>query len=343
MTTHTETAPASAVEEFLNRPPTVAQRVQHILHKQPALSPAIVLVLSCVIFSLLTSKFYTLTNVSFILQQVAVVGALAVGQTLIILTAGVDLSIGAVVVLSSVVMAKLALNSGVPGLIALLIGAVIAVACQFLNGVLVTRVRLPPFIVTLGTLSIFTAVTLVYAKGATFTLTSSFLLWTQDTVSFGNLQITSGVFLMLGLYVVYGFALRYTAWGRHVYAVGGDAEAARLAGIQTNRVLLSVYLAAGLAIAVGAWILVGRVGGGDPNSVGSANLQSITAVVIGGTSLFGGRGVVLGSLIGALIVQVFVNGLALLPNVDQNYQVFAVGVLVIAAVSVDQWIRSVKA
>ena len=162
-------------------------------------------------------------------------------------------------------------------------------------------------------------------------------------MSFGNLQITAGVFLMLGLYVAFGFALRYTAWGRHVYAVGGDAEAAALAGIETKRVLLSVYLAAGIAIAVGAWILVGRVGGGDPNSVGNANLQSITAVVIGGTSLFGGRGVVLGSLIGALIVQVFVNGLALLPNVDQNYQVFAVGVLVIAAVSVDQWIRSVKA
>ena len=166
MTTQdTASAPASAVEDFLNRPLTPGQRVQHVLHKQPALSPAIVLVLSCVIFSLLTSKFYTLTNISFILQQVAVVGALAVGQTLIILTAGVDLSIGAVVVLSSVVMAKLALNSGVPGLIALLIGAAVALACQLLNGLLVTRVKLPPFIVTLGTLSIFTALTLHLRQG----------------------------------------------------------------------------------------------------------------------------------------------------------------------------------
>jgi fructose transport system permease protein len=218
----------------------------------------------------------------------------------------------------------------------------VAIVAGALNGFLVTRVRLPPFIVTLGTLSIFTAITLIYAKGATFTLTSSFLLWTGDTVSIGNLQITAGVVLMLVLYGVFGFALRYTAWGRHVYAVGDDAEASRLAGIQVNRVLLSVYIAAGIAIAVGAWILVGRVGGGDPNSAANANLQSITAVVIGGTSLFGGRGVVLGSLIGALIVQVFVNGLALTPY-DQNYQVMAVGVLVIAAVSVDQWIRSVRA
>lgn len=123
--------------------------------------------------------------------------------------------------------------------------------------------------------------------------------------------------------------------------MGDDAEAARLAGISVNRVLLSAYMVAGLAIAVAAWILVGRVGGGDPNSGLNANLQSITAVVIGGTSLFGGRGVVLGSLIGAFIVQVFVNGLAL-AGFDPNYQVLAVGILVIAAVSVDQWIRSVK-
>jgi fructose transport system permease protein len=335
-------ATTTAVEEFLNRPTTPAQRVQNILHRQPALSPAIVLVLACIVFSLLSNRFYTLTNISVILQQVAVVGSLAVGQTLIILTAGIDLSIGAVAVLSAVVMSKLALENGVPGLLALIIGVAVAIVAGALNGFLVTRVKLPPFIVTLGTLSIFTAITLIYAKGATFTLTSSFLLWTGDTVSIGNLQITAGVVLMLVLYGVFGFALRYTAWGRHVYAVGDDAEASRLAGIQVNRVLLSVYIAAGIAIAVGAWILVGRVGGGDPNSAANANLQSITAVVIGGTSLFGGRGVVLGSLIGALIVQVFVNGLALTPY-DQNYQVMAVGVLVIAAVSVDQWIRSVRA
>jgi fructose transport system permease protein len=344
MTTQVGRDPATttAVEEFLNRPTTPAQRVQNILHAQPALSPALVLVLACIVFSFLSSNFYTLTNISVLLQQTAVVGALAVGQTLIILTAGIDLSIGAVAVLSAVVMSKLALNSGVPGLLALIIGIAVAVAAGALNGFLVTRVNLPPFIVTLGTLSIFTAITLIYAQGQTFQLTSSFLLWTGDTVSIGKLQITAGVILMLVLYAVFGFALRNTAWGRHVYAVGDDAEAAQLAGIRVNRVLLSVYLAAAIATAVAAWILVGRVSGGDPNSAANANLQSITAVVIGGTSLFGGRGVVLGSLIGALIVQVFVNGLSLTPY-DQNYQVMAIGVLVIAAVSVDQWIRRVRA
>ena len=338
-----DTASTNAADEFLSRPITVGQRVHSVLHSQPALSPAIVLVLSMVVFTYLSDRFLTFTNLSLVAQQVGVVGSLAVGQTLVILTAGIDLSIGAVMVLSSLVMSKLVMDHGVPGFFALLIGAAIAVVAQTVNGLLVTRINLPPFIVTLGTLSIFTAVTLIYAKGQTVQLPpGGFLLWSAKTVSIGSLHLTTGVLLMIGLYIVIGFALRYTAWGRHLYSVGDDAEASRLAGIQVSRVLLSAYMVAGLAIAVAAWILVGRVGGGDPNSGINANLQSITAVVIGGTSLFGGRGRVIGSLIGALIVQVFVNGLAL-AGYDPNYQVLAVGVLVIVAVSVDQWIRSVKA
>ena len=343
MTTHvdSEATPAPA-EDFLNRPATPAQRIQSVLHRQPALSPAIVLVLAAIVFSLINDRFYALQNLSLVAQQVAVIGSLAVGQTVIILTAGIDLSIGAVMVLSSLLMSKLVAENGLPGPVALLAGAAIAIAAQAVNGLLVTRVKLPPFIVTLGTLSVFTAATLIYAQGQTIPLQpGNLLMWSADTVSIGSLNLTTGVLLMIVLYAVIGFALRYTAWGRHLYAVGDDAEAARLAGIRVSRVLLSAYLVAGLTIAVAAWVLVGRVGGGDPNSGLNANLQSITAVVIGGTSLFGGRGVVLGSLIGALIVQVFVNGLAL-AGFDPNYQVLAVGVLVIAAVSVDQWIRSVK-
>ena len=344
MTTATSDGAASAaLEEFLNRPPTVGQRIHGILHSQPALSPAIVLVLACVGFSLTSSHFYQLQNLSLVAQQVTVVGSLAAGQTLIILTAGIDLSIGAIMVLSSLVMANLSYQQHVPGALALLVGVAIAIAAQAINGFLVTRIKLPPFIVTLGMLSVFTAITLIYAQGQTIQLPpGAFLLWTGETFAIGSLHLTYGVLLMIVLYLVFTYALRFTAWGRHLYAVGDDIEAARLTGISVNRVLLSAYLVAGVAVAVAAWVLVGRVGGGDPNSGLNANLESITAVVIGGTSLFGGRGVVLGSLIGALIVQVFDNGLAL-AGLDPNYQVLAVGVLVIAAVSVDQWIRSVKA
>lgn len=143
----------------------------------------------------------------------------------------------------------------------------------------------------------------------------------------------------LGL--AFGYSLRATAWGRHVYAAGDDAEAAELAGIRVKRVLLSVYVVAGLVFAVAAWILMGRVGSASPNTAVDANLDSITAVVIGGTSLFGGRGVIAGSLLGALIVGVFRNGLALV-GVDVLYQTFAVGVVVIVAVGIDQWIRKVR-
>ncbi len=334
--------PASA-EELSGDSHSFSQRVHELLHRQPALSPAIVLVIALIVFSLLSNKFLKAGNLSLNLQQMAFIGCLAVGQTLIILTAGIDLSIGAIMVLSSLIMTKLYYSDHVPGLLALLIGVAVAIIASTINGILVTRIKLPPFIVTLGTLSIYIAITLLYAQGKTFQLQNGgVLLWTGNPHSIGKITLTNGVLLMLLLYVVVAFALRYTAWGRHLYATGDDVEASRLAGIRTDRVILSAYVVAGVAIAVAAWVLVGRIGGGDPNSGANANLQSITAVVIGGTSLFGGRGLVIGSLIGALIVQVFTNGLSL-AGYDPQYQVMATGVLVIVAVSVDQWIRRVKA
>jgi fructose transport system permease protein len=334
-------APGPA-EQIIRPKDTPARRLHNVLHRMPALSPLLVLIIACVLFGLDNNRFFRPENLSIVLQQAAVVGALAVGQTLVILTAGIDLSVGAVMVLASLVMGKLAANNGVPGPIAFLVGFAIAVAAAFLNGVLVTRIKLPPFIVTLGTLSIFTAATLIYAQGQTISLNpGTFLTWTGKTIPVGSLNLTVGVLMMLALYAVFAYALRQTAWGRHLYATGDDPEAARLAGIRTNRVLLSAYVVAGAVFGIAAWILVGRINGADPNAGLNLNLESITAVVIGGTSLFGGRGAVVGSLIGALIVQVFDNGLAL-ANVDPNYQVLAVGVLVIVAVAADQWIRSVK-
>jgi len=153
--------------------------------------------------------------------------------------------------------------------------------------------------------------------------------------------VTYGVVLMLVLYVIMAFVLGRTAWGKHVYAVGDDKEAARLTGISVNRVLVSVYVVAGAILAVGAWIQIGRADAASPNAGADLNLDSITAVVIGGTSLFGGRGTLWGSLLGALIVGVFRNGLAL-AGLDVLYQTLAVGVLIIVAVSLDQWIRKVR-
>jgi fructose transport system permease protein len=239
-------------------------------------------------------------------------------------------------------MAELAVADGMPTILALLIGLVGALATGLVNGLLVTRFRVPPFIGTLGTLGVFTAIGLKYANGQTLTpKPGSLLLWTGQPIEFGSFHITVGVLLMILLYLLLGYALGRTAWGKHVYAVGDDAEAARLAGIRTARLLLSVYLVAGLVYGIAAWVQIGRVGDASTDISSTLNLDSITAVVIGGVSLFGGRGLVLGTLFGALIVQVFQNGLAL-AGVQDLYQQLAEGLLVIAAVSLDRWIRKVR-
>jgi fructose transport system permease protein len=330
-------------ERFLQKR-TPIQRIHHVLHAYPAISPLVVLILASVLFGLLNPRFFEPANLSLIFQQVAVVGALAVGQTIIILTAGIDLSIGSIMVFTSIVMAASASSFGLPGPAALVLGFVVGTLAGGLNGLLVTRFRLPPFIVTLGTFNIFLALTLLYSSGQTIQEKDipGILLWTGEPISLGSFKITTGVVLMLLMYAVFTYILRNTAWGRHIYAVGDDAEASRLAGIPVTRILLSAYLVAGFVYALSAWILIGRVGAASPNSSADANLDSITAVVIGGTSLFGGRGIIIGSLLGALIVGVFRNGLAL-AGVDVLYQTLVVGVLVIVAVAIDQWIRRVRA
>jgi fructose transport system permease protein len=343
-TTAMKVGPAGDLPDATVRlgPRSLLERIQQLLHSHPALSPTIVLVLACGVFGLLNDRFLHPTNLSLVSQQVAVVGALGVGQTLIILTAGIDLSVGAIMILAQSVVAQVAFSRHVPAPAALALGLAVGAAAGAVNGGLIARLKLPPFIVTLGALSIFTAIGLIYSQDQAIDGASlpALLTWTGTTIDVGPFRITTGVIVMLLLYLAFGFVLKNTAWGRHVYAVGDDAEAAKLAGIQVSRVLVSVYVVAGLVFAITAWILIGRVGAADPNSGTNANLDSITAVVIGGTSLFGGRGVLLGTLLGALTVGVFRNGLAL-AGVEDLYQTLAIGILVIAAVGLDQWIRRV--
>ena len=326
-------------------PPSARRRAnpfQAALHAHPSLGPLIVLIVAVIVFGIINSRFFALANLSIMLQEVSVIGLLALGQSIIILSAGIDLSVGAIMILAQMVMAGLAINSGVPVVLALLIGLLVGLLCGGINGVLVTRFHVPPFIATLGTLGVFTAAGLKYANGQTLTpKPGSLLLWTGNIISLGAFKITIGVLIMLALYILMGYVLGRTAWGRHLYAVGDDPEATRLVGIRSNQLLISVYLLAGLIYAIGSWVQIGRVGDASTDISSTLNLDSITAVVIGGVSLFGGRGVVLGTLFGALIVQVFQTGLAL-AGVEELYQQLAEGVLVIAAVSVDQWIRRVR-
>ena len=322
---------------------SAALRLQHVLHANPVFGPLAVLIVAIIAFSIVNPRFFSAPNLSLVLAQVTVIAVLALGQTLIILTAGIDLATGAIAVFSSILMANFCVKLGVPGILALIMGLICGTAMGALNGFLVTRINLPPFIVTLGTLTIFFSLNSVVSKSETVRGSDmpDIMSWTGTTIPIGGFRLTYGSIIMLVLFAFFFYALGRTAWGKHVYATGDDIEAARLAGIRTNRVLFSVYTVAGLLYAVGGWILIGRLASASPNVGTEYNLDSITAVVLGGTSLFGGRGGVLGTLIGALIVGVFRNGLQL-GGVEVVWQGFAIGLLVLVAVSLDQWIRKVK-
>jgi fructose transport system permease protein len=336
-------AVAGEIDEDARRASTPLERIQRTLHKYPALGPFFVLLGMVAVFSAVApDRFLSAGNLSLVIGQVAVVGTLAIGQTIIILTAGVDLSVGAIAVFTSIVMAQLSADFGVPGILALTLGFAFGTACGLVNGLLITRLRMPPFIVTLGTLSIFFSLNL-YVSGSATTRgidLDPLLTVTGETLNFGGARFTLGSIGMLLMYGVMIYVLRYTGWGRHVYATGDDPEAARLSGIRVDRVIVSVYAAAGFIYAIGAWFLIGRVNGASPQALQLANLETITAVVIGGTSLFGGRGGVLGTLFGAMIVGTAVNGLTI-AGFDPLWQRFTIGMLVIVAVGLDQWIRRV--
>ena len=303
-----------------------------------AVGPFLALLAACVFFATRSDRFLTGDNLSIVLQQVMVVGVIAIGQTLVILTAGVDLSCGTVMALGAIVMTKLAAELGVSVPLAIVVGVGATTLFGFLNGLLVTRINLPPFIVTLGTLNIAFAITQLYSNAQTVTDLPEAMNALGGTFSVGGTTVVYGVVVMLALYALTAFVLRDTAAGRHVYAVGNNPEAARLTGIATPRVILAVYVLAGVLYGIAALLSVARTGVGDPNAGQTENLDAITAVVLGGTSLFGGRGTVLGSLVGALIVGVFRNGLTLM-GVSSVYQILITGILVILAVATDQLSR----
>lgn len=269
--------------------------------------------MTIIAFSITNGRFLAPANLGLVLSQVTVIGTLALGQTLIILTAGVDLAAGGITVFSSILMASFATKLGMPGLLAILLGILCGTAMGAVNGLLVTRIRLPPFIVTLGTMSIFFSLNDVVSGSQTVPGTDLPQIMTSigSTFGVGAFRITYASVIMLLLFASFWYALSRTVWRRQVYATGDDIEAARLAGIRTDRVLLGVYAVAGLIYGISAWMLIARLAAVSPVVGADYNLRSITAVVIGGTSLFGGRGQVLGTLIGAVIVSAVTNGLQL--------------------------------
>jgi fructose transport system permease protein len=243
-----------------------------------------------------------------------------------------------VMALGGIIMTKFATDYGLKPYFAIACGLAATTLFGLVNGLSITRIKLPPFIVTLGTLNIGFAITQIYSEAQTVTDLPPVMTALGNTFNLGSTEVGYGTVVMIGLYVLAWCMLRESAPGRHIYAVGNNPEASRLTGIPVDRVLLGVYALAVLFYGLAALLSVARTGVGDPQAGQTENLDAITAVVLGGTSLFGGRGIILGSLVGAVIVGVFRNGLTLM-GVASVYQTLITGILVILAVAADQMSR----
>ena len=333
----------SRVASFERDDRQIGRLLKSFLRDYPTTIPALVLIAGIVGFGLIANNFLTPGTISLVLQQVTVVGIVGIAQTVVILSAGIDLSVGEIMVFTSMIMGKLAVYSGWPTALAIAAGLFVAILMGALNGALVAYIRLPPFIVTLGTLGIFKAIKLWFTQSESVRAidienNAPSLLFFGSGWNYHGFQLTFGSIGLIVLAFIVWYMLNRTAWGRHVHAIGDDPDSAMLSGIDVRRTLVSVYAFAGVVCAFAAWVAIGRVGSIAPIGFDTANLDSITAVVIGGTSLFGGRGSIVGSVLGAMIVGVFSTGLSL-AGVDDYWQLFATGWLVVIAVALDQWLR----
>ena len=288
----------------------------------------------CVILWAATPHFLTVSNLLNVLEQTALNAVVAVGMTFVIISGGIDLSVGSVLALAGICLA-LALEAGVPAPAAIGLALVVGTGCGLVNGVLITRGRLPPFIATLGMMSVARGVALMLAEGRPI---SGFSEGFRAIATERILTIPGPVLITIVIYAVAHFVLTRTVFGRTTYAIGGNEEAARLSGVQVLFHKTAVYGVAGLTSAAAAVVLTARLNSAQPTAGTMYELDAIAATVIGGSSLLGGEGTVTGTLIGALIMGVLRNGLNLL-NVSSFLQQVVIGVVIIGAVLVDMSLK----
>ncbi|QCJ00375.1 ABC transporter permease [Agrobacterium larrymoorei] len=298
-----------------------------LLHSPLALPLAGLIVVS-ILMGLASDNFFSLNNIMNVLRQVSVVGILAVGMTFVILTGGIDLSVGAVMALVGTLSAGLMVNYGVPASLSLVIGLFIGLGIGLLNGILVAWGKMPAIIVTLATMGMARGLGLIYSGGYPVSGIPSWISW------FGVGRVGVVPVPVIIMVVIYGIAwvlLQRTAFGRHVYALGGNETAARLSGVKTRRVKLAVYGISGLTAAFAAVILTGRLMSGQPNAGVGFELDAIAAVVLGGTAIAGGRGLILGTLIGAILLGILNNGLNLM-GINPYLQDVIKGAIILLAI-----------
>lgn len=299
------------------------------------------LILLVVILALLSPAFLTASNLAGVARQTSINALLALGMLVVILTGGIDLSVGAVLALAMVVLAMVVKTLGLDQWYGLFAALLVGSGVGAINGLLLTKLHLPhPFISTLGTMNIARGVALVITAAAPISALGSGVIKFvgNDDLKFGvgpdAISIPYMIFLVVFAYVAFHLFLNRTVIGRHIYATGGNPEAARLSGVPVDRILVLAYTISGFMAGVAAVVLAGRTDSGYPNAGIGFELDAISACIIGGTSFFGGVGTVSGTLIGALIMGVLRNGLNLL-SVDTNYQTVIIGAVIIVAVFID--------
>lgn len=298
-----------------------------LLHSPLAL-PLVGLIVVSVLMGFASDNFFTINNILNVLRQVSVVGILAVGMTFVILTGGIDLSVGAVMALAGTMAAGIMVNMGLPGGVGLLAALLVGLGLGLFNGFMVAWGKMPAIIVTLATMGIARGLGLIYSGGYPISGLPGWVSW----FGVGRVGIIPvPVIIMLVVYLVAWVVLQRTPFGRHVYAIGGNETAARLSGVRTRSVKLAVFAISGVTAALASVVLTGRLMSGQPNAGVGFELDAIAAVVLGGTAIAGGRGLILGTLIGAVLLGILNNGLNLV-GINPYMQDVIKGLIILLAI-----------
>jgi inositol transport system permease protein len=333
--------PAEKTRSYAARP---------LIRSMSQFAPVIFLIALMVTFAILEPRFLSSVNLFNVMRQISITGLVAIGMTFVILTAGIDLSVGSLLALAGLAAAIVAKGgvesrfsvgaateaAGYGWLLAMLVAMAMGLLGGWLQGTAITRLKVPPFVVTLGGLSAFRGAALLIAGGGPISgFEPDYVWWGQGRV--GPFPVPVIIFLLFA--AIAHVVLTYTRFGRNVYAVGGNVEAARLAGLPVRRVLVSVYVIVGFFAGLAGFVLSARLNSSEAVAGIGYELTVIAAVVIGGTSLFGGTGSVVGTVIGSILIGVLINGLVLM-NVSSYVQQIIIGVIIVLAVAFDQFAKS---
>lgn len=299
------------------------------------MSALIVLVVLCLFLSVIQPAFRTSSNIINILQQVTVIAVLALGESLVIFLGRIDISVGSVVALAGIIMGKVIIQAGLPSIVGIIIALALGAACGCFNGVMIAKFRLQPMIATLAMMSMARGAALTIADGNTITGYSNGFRW----ISVGTIPGTSipvQILFMILLYIVFWYIMKYRKFGRYIYSVGGNEEATRLSGIDTDKVIIAGYALCGLMAGLASYILVAKLNSAQSTAGLDYEMDAIASSVIGGASLLGGSGNLWGTFVGAIIMIVIRNGLNLM-NVSSNLQKLVLGIVILIAVLADSF------